>query len=276
MTAAVPSEQRDDRTERTRPRVLVTRARDRATPLLERLRETGIHAVAAPVIEREPVDAGQIREIAHARGALSRGEYEWVAVTSVNAVDTLLGPQRSTPGGRIGGAGELAHSRARWACVGPATQAALAAHGIDVDLVPDRMNASGLVDAFPSPPAGAPGPGRRVLLPLGDLAAPTLADGLRAKGWEPHVVTAYRTVARDLPQTVVEQAKGAGYDVVVVASGSAARQVAEQLGPQRVVTIGDPSAHAAREAGHDVVAVAAAPTDEALATAVVQALGLRA
>jgi uroporphyrinogen-III synthase len=115
-----------------------------------------------------------------------------------------------------------------------------------------------------------------VLVPVGDLAAPTLADGLRAKGWEPHVVTAYRTVARVLPPDVVVQAKSGGYDVVVVASGSAAREVAAQVGPQRVVAIGEPSAEAARVAGHEVVAVAVRPTDEALAAAVVQSLDLTA
>ncbi|MBE1877994.1 uroporphyrinogen-III synthase [Myceligenerans pegani] len=332
MTSTVPVDRPDDdRRGTTRPRVLVARSHGRAAPLLDLLREAGVDAVAAPVIERAPVDdpAG----LDEARAALARGEYAWVAVTSVNAVDALLGPSTDHDGSRSeapsrdasppfdgsaanapdpSGAGET-----RWACVGPATRGAIEARGHAVALVPaGAMTAAGLATAFPHAPAAnaaptppapehdqampshdrAPGtqngvvgegrgggpddppgsrqPGSRVLVPLGDLAAPTLAEGLRAKGWDPHVVTAYRTVARDLPRDVVGHARTAGYDAVVVASGSAARQLAAQLGPQRVVAIGEPSARAAREAGHDVVAVAAAPTDDALATAVVHALDL--
>ncbi|GAB4086930.1 hypothetical protein GCM10028784_35600 [Myceligenerans cantabricum] len=264
------------------PEVLVARGPDRAAGLLDRLREAGIETVAAPVIERAPVeDPAEVAELAVARAALSRGEYAWVVVTSVNAVDTMLGSRRAAPPGT------------RWACVGPATRRAIEAHGLTVELVPEgRLTAAGLAAAFPDAPApggreiparpgedvtglpDAPRPSVRVLLPLGDLAGPALADGLRAKGWEPHVVVAYRTVARELPPDVVARATTRGYDAVVVASGSAARQVAARLGPQRVVAIGDPSASAARDAGHDVVAVAVAPTDDALATAVAHALGL--
>jgi uroporphyrinogen-III synthase len=133
------------------------------------------------------------------------------------------------------------------------------------------MTAVGLVDAFPAAsdrsrllttsrePA--------VLLPLGDLASDTLRAGLAAKGWAADTVTVYRTVARELPPELRRR-----YDVVVVASGSAARQVAAQLGPQRVVAIGEPSARAAGAVGHTVLATAAEPTDEALADAVAEAL----
>lgn len=271
MTATSPATREAGRPGRAAAHVLVVRSADRAAPLLDLLHEAGVDAVAAPVIEREPVaDTARLDE---ARAALVREEYAWVAVTSVNAVDALCGPAPERPGT----AGRLTE-RTRWACVGPATRRALEAHAVAVDLVPGTMTATGLVEAFPE--AGGPGvpsapASRRVLVPLGDRAASTLPDGLRAKGWEPHVVTAYRTVARNLPHQVLDRAGAAGYDAVVVASGSAAREVAAQLGPQRVVAIGEPSARAAREAGHDVLAVAAAPTDESLAGAVLHALDLR-
>ena len=106
-----------------------------------------------------------------------------------------------------------------------------------------------------------------MLLPLGNLASGTVRAGLEAKGWAVDVVTVYRTVTRELPPELRRS-----YDVVVIASGSAARQVAAQLGPQRVVAIGEPSARAARVVGHTVLATAAEPTDEALADAVAEAL----
>ncbi|MFD7309523.1 uroporphyrinogen-III synthase [Promicromonospora sp. NPDC059942] len=254
------------------PAVLVARAPERSARLLALLRERGLDPVAAPVIERAPVE--DPAELDAARERVLAGAYAWVAITSVNAVDALLGPAPAasdTP---------RAES-ARWAAVGPATERAVAAHGLAVELVPRTATGAGLADAFPEAPDGpspagtrpaadvapAPAPAHRVLLPLGDLASDTLRAGLVAKGWAVDVVTAYRTVARELPAEL----RGP-YDVVVVASGSAARQVAAQLGPQRVVAIGEPSARAAGDVGHTVLAVAATPTDEALADAVTEAL----
>ncbi|WP_285101810.1 uroporphyrinogen-III synthase [Promicromonospora sp. MEB111] len=237
------------------PAVLVARAPERAAGLLALLRGRGLDPVASPVIERAPVE--DPAELDAARERLADGAYDWVAITSVNAVDALLGPEsaesRSVHAGPV-----------RWAAVGPATEQALAAHGISVDLVPRTTTGAGLADAFPVAPLG---PAHRVLLPLGDLASDTLRAGLAAKGWVADVVTAYRTVARELPAEL----RGS-YDVVVVTSGSAARQVAAQLGPQRVVAIGGPSAGTARAVGHTVLAVAATPTDAALADAVTEAL----
>ncbi|GAB2463312.1 uroporphyrinogen-III synthase [Xylanimonas ulmi] len=117
-------------------------------------------------------------------------------------------------------------------------------------------------------------PDRRVLLPLGDLARTTLADGLRARGWDVRGVVAYRTVPAALPHDVVAAARARRLDAAVVAAGSAARELARQLGGDAppVVAIGRPSADAARAAGLRVAAVAAAPTDAALAAAVVTAL----
>ncbi|WP_423462665.1 uroporphyrinogen-III synthase [Promicromonospora sp. MS192] len=297
-----------------RPTVLVARSPERSVALLALLRERGLDAIAAPVIERAAVE--EPTELDAARSLVAAGGYAWVAITSVNAVDALLGPAESAdtpalPGGNTPardsvaqgrqrllsathlGAGDLlrgdtpadtpspapSHTSAgtpwtrpvRWAAVGPATRQALEARGITVDLVPGTATGAGLADAFPAVPAeNAPAenaPARRVLLPLGDLASGTLRAGLVAKGWTVDVVTAYRTVAHELPPELHRR-----YDAVVVASGSAARQVAAQLGPQRVVAIGEPSARAAGAVGHTVLAVAAEPTDAALADAVTEAL----
>lgn len=297
------------------PVVLVARAPERAAGLLALLRERGLDPIAAPVIERAPVE--DPAELDAARERLADGAYTWVAITSVNAVDALLGPApdgaaanvanadgAASAGEDTTSAGSVAESRqrllrathlgvddspptdtpapsdtpsagsvesrsvhpgpVRWAAVGPATERALAARGVTADLVPRTATGAGLADAFPVAPKGlAP----RVLLPLGDLASDTLRAGLAAKGWVADVVTAYRTVARELPAEL----RGP-YDVVVVTSGSAARQLAAQLGPQRVVAIGEPSAGTARAVGHTVLAVAATPTDAALADAVTEAL----
>ena len=97
-----------------RPAVLVARAPERAAGLLALLRERGLDPVAAPVIERAPVEdrAG----LDAARERLTLGAYDWVAITSVNAVDALLGPATGDTegtGGDTTSAGSVAESRQR-------------------------------------------------------------------------------------------------------------------------------------------------------------------
>lgn len=252
-----------------RPAVLVARDPERAAGLLALLRARRLDPVAAAVIERAPVD--DPAELDAARERLAGGAYDWVVITSVNAVDALLGPSPddnpASPTGSTGSTGSGTAGSVRWAAVGPATRRALTARGLAVDLVPATPTGAGVAEAFPSAP-GDHVPAPRVLLPLGNLASDTLRTDLEAKGWAVDTVTVYRTVTRELPMELRRP-----YDVVVVASGSAARQVAAQLGPQRVVAIGEPSARAAGAVGHAVLAVAAEPTDEALAEAVTEALG---
>ncbi|PRZ08493.1 uroporphyrinogen-III synthase/uroporphyrinogen III methyltransferase/synthase [Isoptericola sp. CG 20/1183] len=248
--------------------VLLPRSPARAAGLAGLLRRAGAEVTVAPVIERAPADDGDA--LAAAVSDVLAGRYAWVVITSVNAVEALTAAQHHPTGAT---SATLAAAPVRWAAVGPATVRALADAGIAADLVPDgEASADGLVATFPAPSSADPastGPvGTRVLLPLGDRARPTLREALRALGWAPDVVTAYRTVRSDLPADVV----GARYDIVVVTSGSVAREIATQYGTHApVVAIGRPSAEAAREAGLTVAAVADRPTDAALAAAVTTA-----
>jgi uroporphyrinogen-III synthase len=258
------------------PVVLVPRAPERAAGLVDLLRAAGAEAVVAPVIERAPAD--DLAALDHAVRRLTAGAYAWVVVTSVNAVDALV-----AAAARTGVALAASARTARWAAVGQATRRSLEDAGIGVDLVPDgEASAAGLVSAFSELSGAGDLSGSRapessrtraVLLPLGDLAGPTLAAGLAGLGWVPDVVTAYRTVRTDLPPDVVARGREGGFTAVVVSSGSVAREVARQLGPVApVVAIGRPSADAARDAGLTVTAVAEHPTDEALAAAVITVL----
>lgn len=259
--------------------VLVPRAPERAAGLAATLRGAGAHVLVSPAIERAPVE-----DTAPVDGALARlvhGDFAWVVVTSVNAIDELLA-SAARQGVDLGDAAR----RARWAAVGPATRRALEAVGVTVELEPDENSARGLVAAFAAlPPSdqastsgdqGSTSRGRGVvLLPQGDLAAPTMHDGLHDLGYVPHVVTVYRTVTHTLAPDVVAAWRAGAVDAVVLTSGSVAREVARQLGPRDDVVgvaIGDPTARAARDVGLRLDAVAERPTDAALAAALVGAL----
>lgn len=280
--------------------VLIPRAPGRGAGLARLIEAAGGVPVVAPLISRQTIDDTERAALDDAMAGLRDGTFAWVAVTSVNAVDELVasaervetsptshpaGPDdaSSSPLGRLAAA-------ARWAVVGPATARALAAHGITADLVAPQNSATGMLavwpaaDAEPGRPAAAADattsphaprtPHPRVLLPLGDLARPTLERGLTALGYTPVRVTAYRTVSHPAPADVVARWRAGGFDAVVLTSGSVAREVAAQLGARPdvlAVAIGEPTQEAALAVGQPVAAVADAATDDALFAALLAA-----
>lgn len=196
-----------------------------------------------------PVDEAALSA---ATAAWCDGDYDWMAVTSRNAVVALAG--HALDGGR-----SLAESqpRSRVATVGEATRAVCASVGLTVSLIPSaRHDARGIADAFPS------GEGR-VLVPVGDLASPALARGIGRKGWTVDSVQAYRVVdGPGVTPDIAAHLAGGAYDAVLLTSGSVAERYAPHgAGPETlVVAIGRTTAAAARAAGLNVGAIAAVPS----------------
>ncbi len=134
-------------------RIIVTRAREQASGLVERLHELGAATVELPAIEiGEPDDGGAA--LRTAAGQVS--DYDWVAFTSANAVRRFfaaldeVGLDTRSLGGR------------RVAAIGPGTADALAAAGVRADLVPERFMAESLLERLPGRAGpGAPAAGRR-------------------------------------------------------------------------------------------------------------------
>lgn len=264
-------------------RVLIPRAPGRGAGLARLVEQAGGSAVVAPLVSRADIGEEDRAVLDTAVAGLRDGDVAWVAVTSVNAVDELVASAARVDAGP--GREPLARIArgARWAAVGPATARALAAVGITVDLVATENSAVGLLAEWPeignetdadADAENAPAP--RVLLPLGDLARPTLETGLRERGFEPVRVTTYRTVSHPAPPEVVSSWKGGRFDAVVLTSGSVAREVAGQLGPREdvsIVAIGEPTRRAASETGQEVAAVARTADDDGLLAALVEARG---
>ena len=161
--------------------------------------------------------------------------YDWVVVTSAN------------------GAYELAHRFAgrmpRLAAVGPGTAEALRRHGLEPDLVPGVSTQEGLLEDLPRP-AG------RVLVAAAEGARRLLADELGAD-----FVALYRT--REIRPAEPPQG-----DLVVLASGSAARAFAALGLDVPAVSIGPQTTIVAEAAGLRVVAEAATHDLDGLVAAV--------
>ena len=240
-------------------RVIVTRAREQASDLVERLHELGAATVELPVIEiGEPADGG-----AALREAARRvGDYDWVAFTSANAVIRFFAALGAV------GLDSRALGGRRVAAIGPGTADALAAAGVRADLVPERFVAESLLDAVPA------GPGR-VLLPRAAVARDALPAGLERRGYTVDVVEAYRTaVGRPAAEALV--AAATAHAVTFTSSSTVTNYLAvagDVPVPPVVACIGPITADTARAAGLTVDVVAAEHTIDGLVTALVEALG---
>lgn len=155
-------------------RIVVTRGESQSGPLLDLLRARGAEALSLPVIELVP--PADPAPLAAAIAALDT--FDWIVFSSANGVRFFFGAAGPRP------------IRARFACVGPATAAALAPYGYTADRVPESYIAEALAAAFP------PGElqGRRVLLPQAASARDVLARHLAAAGALVEPVIAYRNV----------------------------------------------------------------------------------
>lgn len=240
-------------------RVIVTRARDQAGALGDRLRRLGAEVVELPVIEiGDPADGGEALRAA----ADQAGRYDWVVFTSVNGVERFFPLLRDVRA--LGGASVAA--------IGTGTAEALARWHVAADLVPERFVAESLLEAFPPPPP-QPATGR-VLLPRAAVAREVLPDGLRAAGWAVDVVEAYRTA----PTAPGEAALGAARssDAITFTSSSTVTAYLELAGPHGVppivACIGPVTAATAREAGLTVDVEADVHTIDGLVDALVAAL----
>jgi uroporphyrinogen-III synthase len=193
-------------------KVIVTRPREQAGPLVSWLEELGHEVVACPLIEIEPFD-----EPVDVEG------YDWVIVTSPNGARELLKRAR----GRL----------PRLAAVGPGTAETLRELGVEPAFVPSVSSQDGLLAEFPRA-AG------RVLFAAAEGARRRPIEELGAD-----FVPLYRTRL----VTPSEQPDG---DVVVLASGSAARSFAALGVDVPAVSIGPQTTRVAEQAGLRVVAEA--------------------
>jgi uroporphyrinogen-III synthase len=266
-----------------RDTVIVLRHPARAVRIAAALSAAGMATYALPLTDTElPAD---VDAVATELEALGRGAYQWLVVTSGNAVQAL-GMVAASRGTVL--ADLVRSGRVRVAAVGSTTARLLADAGIPVQLVPQDASAAGLLRGFPR------GDGA-VLVPQADLAPDDLRAGLADRGWSVRRVEAYRTVpyparpgrrvpgveesgARPPLMTWTELAALAAAGVqpaVVFTAPSAVRQFHERLdaGPLAFlpVAIGRTTAAALRTQGWEPEATAADPTPQGIALAVGEA-----
>jgi uroporphyrinogen III methyltransferase/synthase len=226
-------------------RIVVTRAREQASALAERVQAEGAEVLEFPAIEIVPPESWEPLD-----AALRRiGEYGWIIFTSANGVRFFWE--------RLRAAGRDARSltRARVAAIGPATAEALRGHGLEPDVVPPEFKAEGLLAAL----ADEPMAGVQVLLPRAATARDVLPATLEQRGATVHVVPAYRTVRSSREVRLLRDLLGARrVDAVTFTSSSTVTNFCQALGEADVpallegvtiACIGPITAETAREHG---------------------------
>jgi uroporphyrinogen III methyltransferase/synthase len=225
-------------------RVLVTRPREQAAEMVDRLSLLGAETIEAPMIRIvPPQDPGPLQ-----RAADNVEEFDWIVFTSANSVESFLTAL-------LDGTRDVRALRGPRLCaVGTGTAERLGRYGIKADLIPDEFRGEAVVRALTE--SGSLD-GIRVLVPRADIGRDVIADGLRAAGALVTDVVAYRTVLEDAQQDdgpdVYRMLLDEAIDVVTFTSPSAVRNFAAIYGREQTIDL----------LSHTVVAVIGPVTAEA-------------
>ncbi len=235
-------------------RIVVTRAREQADALGSRLTALGAGVIELPTIELQPPrDCGPLD-----RAIADLAAYDWLIFTSANGVRFFV--ERLD---------DLRKLRAKICAIGPATQAAVEALHVKVDLMGTEYVAEGMLEAF----AEQPLEGKRILLPRAAVARDLVPLELAKRGARVDVVEAYRTVAPDGLAELAREVFARRPDCVTFTSSSTVRNFVEAAGAGalqgvNVASIGPITTATARELGVAVTCEAKPFTVDGLVEAV--------
>ncbi len=201
-------------------RLAITRAREQAGVLREKLVALGAEVIEIPTIEIRPPDSWEPLDAAIRR----LEEFDYLLVTSANGVWNFLArlaacgrDVRDLKGLTIG-------------AIGPATAAELARAGVRVDLLPSEYAAEGLLAALGDRDLH----GRAFLIPRARVARDLVPRVLEERGARVEVVEAYQTVTPDISAEELTRLLTPPPDVITFTSSSTATNFAKLVGKDRL------------------------------------------
>lgn len=232
--------------------VIVTRAREQASDLVNLLRENGARVVQCPTIRVQALDDNALVD-----GAIEDlTKFDWIVFTSVNGVEHFWGRlQHAKRDAR-------AFANAKIAAIGPATRDALRARGLEADFVPESSIsedvARGLLEIGVAE--------QQILIARSLEGREVLIEALEKAGAKVTVAPCYRTVPDHSDVELARAAIQSGDNVwVSFTSSSTVRNFLDALGEDwvkaqranfRVACIGPITARTSEENGLTPDAVA--------------------
>ena len=231
---------------------VITRDVDGGSPYAEALEALGFDVVMMPVTQTAPPsDPGELVR------AMERDGYQAIVCASPRAAGAIIRAKGHTPVPEI------------W-CVGPATARVLAEAHLSPILPDGVKDGASLARALVAQRDLA---GKKVLVPRAEEGREEAIAILRDAGALVDDIVAYRTV----PAAADDPAVARGCEVLpaaaicVVFAPSQVAALDALVGVRRIArfaAIGETTAEALRDAGAEVIAVAATPTPEGIAKAV--------
>lgn len=250
-------------------RVVITRSEEQADTLAERLQALGAEPVLYPTIMVVPPD--DLHPLDDALQRLMAGAYDWLVLTSVNAVNAVHA--RLVHTGLLERIAADGHNLPwKLAAVGPTTTSACRdLLGVEPAIVPKKFVAESLAEAMGDMH------GQRVLLANADIARPVLHESLQQAGAQVDRVVAYCTVPAtggvNLPPLLAQ----GSIHAITFTSGSTVRSFIKRIGADHldyarqavIVCIGPIAAESATKAGLPPTVVAATYTEAGMVAALV-------
>ena len=226
-------------------RIVVTRPRSNSNELERMFSAAGATTIHCPMIKITYPESND--ELDEAIRRIDR--YQWLVFTSVHGVVGFW--KRLT----FLGLDARALGSCKVAAVGPATAKRLRRQGILPDLLPPANEGDALARSLCE---SSEEPLGRVLYPCGNIARPTIPDGLRRRGASVDGIVVYATIDAMLSQAkrkLIDE----GVDAIVFCSPSAVRRFAAlglSAGDAVIACIGPTTASAARSVGLEVDVIA--------------------
>ena len=284
----------------TKP-VLLVRASGNAADAAA-LARLGIESVSEPYLDihEVPGSAGSEAAARLLSGLARLGTGDWVVATSLNALvfwhkivtqsfdqnldqirlETLALKNESNPES-LSKALQAAQARGvQFAAIGEATAKKYSELGIHEVFTPAVSTAAGLAEMLLALAQVRTGTAPIALIPLGNLAMPTLTTALDAAGWRRITEVVYETQTVPNRPASASGLAGSEFSALLLRSPSAAHAVAHHTGMNQnsaaiqvpVICGGETTAATARTLGFNVQAIAPATTAEATAQAIFEVL----
>ena len=246
--------------------IVVTRAREQASELVQHLSDLGAECLECPTIKVAPPD--DLKPLDKAIENLST--YDWLIFTSVNGAsfffNRLYAKNKDV----------RALCKMHTAVIGPATAKRLLDFGLQSDIVPETYRAESIIKAF----TGKDLNGKKILLPRAKEARPILPLELTRMGAVVDEVTAYCTRAvQDNANLVLKRLREKTIDLITFTSSSTVKNFHALLPHQdlkilmqdvTVACIGPITADTARNLGFDIHIIAESFTIPGLCEAIKQ------
>jgi uroporphyrinogen III methyltransferase/synthase len=202
--------------------VVVTRAREQAGALTDRLHQLGARVIELPTIDIQPA----ADYVPLDRAIRDLASYDFLLFTSANGVRFFLDRLDASPA-------DLRAIRGQICAIGPASREALERFHIKVDITAAEYVAEGLLAALSTHKLE----GARVLIARAAVARDVLPIELRKLGAHVDVVEAYRTIA---PTNLAETARAIlaqKPDWITFTSSSTAQNLIDAIGPDALAGI---------------------------------------